>query len=70
MFWAFSRPSSGAQWLHWQPLVLPSYRVDSHAVFVVGPVKEHILNQFIVEIDQNLVDFLKLKIESITTWSF
>jgi hypothetical protein len=30
-------PSSGAQWLQWQPLVLPSYRGDSHAVFVVGP---------------------------------
>ena len=30
---AFSRPSSGAQWLQWQPLVLPSYRGDSRAVF-------------------------------------
>ena len=38
MFRAFSRPSSGAQWLQWQPLVLPSYRGDSRAVFVVGPV--------------------------------
>ena len=37
MFWAFSRPSSGAQWLQWQPLVLPSYRDDSRVVFVVGP---------------------------------
>jgi hypothetical protein len=37
MFRAFSRPSSGAQWLQWQPLVLPSYRGDSRAVFVVGP---------------------------------
>ena len=37
MFWAFSRPSSGAQWLQWQPLVLPSYRADSRAEFVVGP---------------------------------
>jgi hypothetical protein len=37
MFWAFSRPSSGAQWLQWQPLVLPSYHGDSCAVFVVGP---------------------------------
>ena len=36
MFRAFSRPSSGAQWLQWQPLVLPSYRGDSRAVFVVG----------------------------------
>jgi hypothetical protein len=36
-FRAFSRPSSGAQWLQWQPLVLPSYRGDSRAVFVVGP---------------------------------
>ena len=33
MFRAFSRPSSGAQWLQWQPLVLPSYRGDSRAVF-------------------------------------
>ena len=33
----FSRPSSGARWLQWQPLVLPSYRGDSRAVFVVGP---------------------------------
>jgi len=37
MFRAFSRPSSGAQWLQWRPLVLPSYRGDSRAVFVVGP---------------------------------
>jgi len=37
VFWASSRPSSGAQWLQWQPLVLPSYCGDSHAVFVVGP---------------------------------
>jgi hypothetical protein len=36
MFRAFSRPSSGAQWLQWQPLVLPLYRGDSRAVFVVG----------------------------------
>jgi len=39
MFRAFSRLSSGAQCLQWQPLVLPSYRGDSRAVFVVGPVK-------------------------------
>jgi hypothetical protein len=41
MFRAFYRPSSGSQWLQWQPLVLPSYRGDSRAVFravfVVGP---------------------------------
>ena len=37
MFRAFSCPSLGAQWLQWQPLVLPSYRGDSRAVFVVGP---------------------------------
>jgi len=37
MFRAFSRPSSGAKWLQWQPLVLHSYRGDSRAVFVVGP---------------------------------
>ena len=37
MFRAFSRPSSGAQWLQWQSLVLPSYRGDNRAVFVVGP---------------------------------
>jgi hypothetical protein len=37
VFRAFSRPSSGAQWLQWQPLVLLSYRDDSRAVFVVGP---------------------------------
>jgi hypothetical protein len=30
------RPSSGAR-LQWQPLVSPSYRGDSRAVFVVGP---------------------------------
>jgi len=29
MFWAFSRPSSGAQWLQWQHLILPSYRQPS-----------------------------------------
>jgi hypothetical protein len=37
MFRAFSRPSSGAQWLQWQHLVLPSCRCDNRAVFVVGP---------------------------------
>jgi hypothetical protein len=37
MFRGFSRPSSGAQRLQWQPLVLPSYRGDSRAVFEVGP---------------------------------
>jgi len=36
MFRAFSRLSSGSQWLQWQPLVLPSYRGDCRAVFVVG----------------------------------
>ena len=41
MFRAFSRPSSGAQWLQWPPLVLPSYRGDSRAVFVVGPAGYH-----------------------------
>ena len=39
MFRAFPRPPSGAQWLQWQPLVLPSYRGDSRAVFVVGPAR-------------------------------
>jgi hypothetical protein len=38
-FRAFFRPSLGAQWLQWQPLVLPSYRGDSRAVFVVGPAE-------------------------------
>ena len=37
MFRTFSHPSSGAQWLQWQPLILPSYRGDSRTVFVVGP---------------------------------
>jgi hypothetical protein len=37
MFRPFLRPTSGAQWLQWQPLVLPSYRDVSRAVFVVGP---------------------------------
>ena len=36
MFRAFSRPSPGAQWLQWQPLVLPLYRSDSRAVFMAG----------------------------------
>jgi hypothetical protein len=39
MFRAFSRPSSRAQWLQWQPLVLPSYRSDSRPVFVIGAVR-------------------------------
>jgi hypothetical protein len=39
MFRAFSCPLSGAQWLQWQPLVLPSYRGGSCAVFVVGPAR-------------------------------
>jgi hypothetical protein len=37
MFWVISLLSSGAQLLQWLPLVLPSYRGESHAVFVVGP---------------------------------
>jgi hypothetical protein len=37
MFRTFSRPSSEAQWRQWQPLVSPSYRGDSRAVFLVGP---------------------------------
>jgi hypothetical protein len=37
MFRAFSLPSSGDQWLQWQPLVFPSYCGDSRAVFVLGP---------------------------------
>jgi hypothetical protein len=37
MFRAFYSPSSGAQWLQWQPLVLPKYRGDSRVVFVIGP---------------------------------
>ena len=28
--------------LQWQPLVLPSYRGDSRAVFVVGPAGRHL----------------------------
>ena len=35
MFQAFPRPSSGAQWLQQQPLVLHSYRGDSRA----GPAR-------------------------------
>jgi hypothetical protein len=37
MFWAFSCPSLSAQWLQWQPLVIPSNCGDVRAVFVVGP---------------------------------
>jgi hypothetical protein len=36
MFRAYSRLSSGAQWLQWQPLVLPSYRGDSRAVLSIS----------------------------------
>jgi hypothetical protein len=32
MFRAFSRPSLGAQWLQWQPPVLPSYHGNSRAL--------------------------------------
>jgi hypothetical protein len=39
MFRAFSRPSSRAQRLQWQALVLPLYRGDSHTVFMVGPAQ-------------------------------
>ena len=46
MFLAFSRPSSGAQWLQWQPLILPSYRGDSRAVFVVGPAGQFLILTF------------------------
>jgi hypothetical protein len=35
----FSRPSSGAQWLQWQPLVLPSYRGNSRDVFAARPAR-------------------------------
>jgi hypothetical protein len=45
MFRAFSRPSSGAQWLQWQPLVLSSYRGDSRAVFVVRPARPRTLSR-------------------------
>jgi hypothetical protein len=38
-FRTFSRLSPGAQWLQWQPLVLPSYGGDNRAVFVVGPAR-------------------------------
>ena len=34
---AFSRPPSRAQWLQWQPLVLPSYRGDSYACQPASP---------------------------------
>ena len=34
---AFSRPSSGAQLLQWQRLVLPASRGVGRAIFVVGP---------------------------------
>jgi hypothetical protein len=53
MFRAFFRPSSGAQWLQWQPLVLPSYRGDSRAVLAVGPagnssvLRQHTVNRHI-----------------------
>jgi hypothetical protein len=37
MFRAFSCPSSGAQWLQWQPLILPLYHGNRRVVFMVGP---------------------------------
>jgi len=46
MYRAFSRPSSGAQWLQWQTLILPSYRGDSRAVFVVGPVRPRTQHEY------------------------
>jgi hypothetical protein len=46
MFRAFSHPSSGAQYLQWQPLVLPSYRGDSRTVFVVGPAQPRTQHDF------------------------
>jgi hypothetical protein len=46
MFRAFSRLSSGARWLQWQPLVLPSYRGDCRAVFVVGPARPRTQNDY------------------------
>jgi hypothetical protein len=42
IFLAFSRPSSRAQWLRCQSLVLPSYLGDSRAVFLVGPARPRI----------------------------
>ena len=47
MFRAISRPSSGTRWLQWQPVVLPSYRGDSRAVFVIGPVIYRLLLQLL-----------------------
>jgi hypothetical protein len=38
VFRVLSRPSLGAQWLQWQPPVLPWHCGDSRVVFVVGPV--------------------------------
>jgi hypothetical protein len=44
MFRGFSRPSSGAQRLQWQPLVLPLYRGDRRPVFVARPRTQHDYN--------------------------
>jgi hypothetical protein len=46
MFRAFTRLSSGVQWLQWHPLVLPSYRGESRAVFVVGPARPRTQHDF------------------------
>jgi len=41
MFRASSRPSSGAQQLEWQPLILPSEHGDSSADGRGWPVHDH-----------------------------
>ena len=67
MFWAFSRPLSGVRWLQWQPLVLPSYRGDTRAVFVVNIPQER--NWYWLTIPEAVCTVVLLMMGGGTAWN-
>jgi len=59
--------------LQWQPLVLPSYRGDSHAVFVVGPAGvflSYLLSRSVLLRKRNVLDKFVEKIKTHILCSF
>jgi hypothetical protein len=67
VFRTFSRPSSGAQWLQWQPLVLPSCSGDSSAVFVTDFNETRIFSTDFRKILEynNLIKILPLGVDGV-----